>query len=379
MNRFIYIILLLFLISPAYSQYLGGNDDGMSCIATGQAPINDQDFYCTAGDGDGFSFIHASYANVNEQDLYCSGGAGDGHSQLVRASQTLNTQAMYCSGGQDDGFDIKSTAGYFFNSALCYGGGTADGFFGILIPFVTLNNQAFYLAGSAGDGFSRVIYDNSTLNNQSIYATGGASDGFSGLNSDVTYVGNTAIYATGGSGDGFQGIACSGPMVYSLAWLGGIQDGSSSLHLEPYSFSPAFYCLGGIDDGAGSLHQPATYFSTGVWLGRLSTAWENPGNWSGNSVPDISTNVLILSGKPCYPMITSGNLTVNHLPGVHICKSVTIRDGGSIINKSSLHIYGDMTVSGLYQGDDNTNNQVFIYPGGNLTIQPPGQMLVGKP
>jgi hypothetical protein len=379
MNRFIYIILLLFLISPAYPQYLGGNEDGMSAISTGQIPINEQDFYCTAGNGDGFSFIHASSVQVNVQDLYCSGGAGDGHSQIGRTLQPLSPQAVYCSGGQEDGFGKIGHFGLMYNPSQCYGGGPQDGTSILTTGYTTIFAQDFYLSGGSSDGFAGLVNDIVTLNIQFYYASGGSSDGFSGIYSDVTYVGNTAIYATGGSGDGFHGIACSGPIIYSLAWLGGNEDGSNSLHLEPYSFSPAFYCLGGPNDGAFSLHQPATYFAPGVWLGVISTAWEDPGNWSGNAVPDVSTNVLILSGKPCYPLITSENLTVNHVPGVHICKSLTIREGGSIINKSTLNIYGDMTVSGVYQGDDISSNQVFVYPGGSLTIQAPGQILVGKP
>jgi hypothetical protein len=35
---------------------------------------------------------------------------------------------------------------------------------------------------------------------------------------------------------------------------------------------------------------------TNTWTGAVSNAWENPGNWSCGSVPDINTDVLINSG-----------------------------------------------------------------------------------
>ncbi|MBK9382961.1 MAG: RHS repeat protein [Chitinophagaceae bacterium] len=49
-----------------------------------------------------------------------------------------------------------------------------------------------------------------------------------------------------------------------------------------------------------------------TWEGTLSTAWENPANWSCNSLPDMNTDVIINGGKTNYPVITS-NPTVRTL------------------------------------------------------------------
>ncbi len=42
-----------------------------------------------------------------------------------------------------------------------------------------------------------------------------------------------------------------------------------------------------------------------VWTGLMNTAWENPGNWSCNMVPDQYTDVLIRAGSPNYPTVSS--------------------------------------------------------------------------
>ncbi|MBL7749358.1 MAG: RHS repeat-associated core domain-containing protein [Chitinophagaceae bacterium] len=49
-----------------------------------------------------------------------------------------------------------------------------------------------------------------------------------------------------------------------------------------------------------------------TWEGTVSTAWENPANWSCNSLPDMNTDVIINGGKPNYPVVTS-NPTIRTL------------------------------------------------------------------
>jgi hypothetical protein len=121
------------------------------------------------------------------------------------------------------------------------------------------------------------------------------------------------------------------------------------------------------------------YFGPGIWLGSESQSWENPANWSGNAAPDVSIDVLIPGGKLYYPLVPSGGLSVNSTAAWFKCKSLTINEGASFYNKTDLYLFGEMTVSGLYQADDAFNNHVFIYPGGNLTLHPTGIMNVGHP
>ncbi|MEI2737767.1 MAG: RHS repeat-associated core domain-containing protein [Chitinophagaceae bacterium] len=49
-----------------------------------------------------------------------------------------------------------------------------------------------------------------------------------------------------------------------------------------------------------------------TWEGTVSTAWENPANWSCNVLPDMNTDVIINGGKANYPVVNS-NPTVRTL------------------------------------------------------------------
>ncbi len=42
-----------------------------------------------------------------------------------------------------------------------------------------------------------------------------------------------------------------------------------------------------------------------VWYGTVSNVWENPANWSCNSLPDVNTDVTIDAGKLNYPQINA--------------------------------------------------------------------------
>jgi hypothetical protein len=49
-----------------------------------------------------------------------------------------------------------------------------------------------------------------------------------------------------------------------------------------------------------------------TWEGTVSTAWENPANWSCNSLPDENTDVIVGEGKLNYPQVNS-NVSIRTL------------------------------------------------------------------
>lgn len=57
------------------------------------------------------------------------------------------------------------------------------------------------------------------------------------------------------------------------------------------------------------------------WDGTVSTAWENPLNWSCGTVPGSNTVVNINTGKSNYPVINS----------MATCKSITVGTGTSVL------------------------------------------------
>lgn len=280
-------------------------------------------------------------------------------------------------GGDDDGFSIVTSGQWPLNDQDFYcNGGNEDGFSMLNMENLTLNNQVFYLSGGFNDGFSFLNTGPTYICDPTIYASGGISDGFAAITPGYTYICDPSIFASGGNGDGFHKINFSGPIYFSTAWLGGISDGFSALYSPVMTLAPTFFCLGGENDGAFSLHMPASYFGRGIWLGAASSSWNNPANWSINYVPDLTVNVLIGAGRSHYPLIPSGNLTINNPAGTCKCNSLTINEGGSLFNQSNLYIYGDVTISGLYQADNPVNKEVVINPGGHLKLISPGVMKI---
>ena len=65
-----------------------------------------------------------------------------------------------------------------------------------------------------------------------------------------------------------------------------------------------------------------------IWNGATDTGWENPSNWSCNTLPDGNTDVIINSTSPRFPLVNSNvfcrSLTTN--PGV----SVTVTTGNNL-------------------------------------------------
>jgi hypothetical protein len=68
------------------------------------------------------------------------------------------------------------------------------------------------------------------------------------------------------------------------------------------------------------------------WTGNINTAWENPGNWSSNTIPVATSDVTIPAGRPRYPTI---NVTTS-------IKSLSLAPGTNTITATgvTLNIIG---------------------------------------
>ncbi len=64
------------------------------------------------------------------------------------------------------------------------------------------------------------------------------------------------------------------------------------------------------------------------WNGSVSTAWENPANWSCGVIPDANTPVDISSPNPNYPVINS----------MATCKSMNVSTGASVMVNSGFKL-----------------------------------------
>jgi len=92
-----------------------------------------------------------------------------------------------------------------------------------------------------------------------------------------------------------------------------------------------------------------------VWNGSVSTAWENPSNWTPNTVPGITRNVVIPSGLVFYPeihlegaschdlLIDSGaSFVIDSGYGVNCSGTLSIKNGATFINNGIIDIKGNL-------------------------------------
>lgn len=89
--------------------------------------------------------------------------------------------------------------------------------------------------------------------------------------------------------------------------------------------------------------------STGIWDGDVSTQWNNAQNWRYNfQIPDASTDVVIPSGKPNYPLFSHQETTVNSLL-MEPNTSLTIQKD-SLTVTTWTDIAGTLNMTGDYTG-----------------------------
>jgi Metallo-peptidase family M12/Reprolysin family propeptide len=83
----------------------------------------------------------------------------------------------------------------------------------------------------------------------------------------------------------------------------------------------------------GVVNTPVFTLKFGMsWLGTVSTAWENPLNWSCGTLPDANTDVIIYAGTPFAPRINAGT-TIRTLK-LHPGANVVVASGTNLmINK----------------------------------------------
>jgi hypothetical protein len=79
-----------------------------------------------------------------------------------------------------------------------------------------------------------------------------------------------------------------------------------------------------------------TFGQTSTWTGSQDNDWNKPANWSGNSIPNLQTNVVIaVSTTGNYPVIDGQD-------GSADCRNLTVSQGAAI----NLTGYGSLRISG---------------------------------
>ncbi|KAF0197149.1 MAG: hypothetical protein FD166_2108 [Bacteroidetes bacterium] len=156
--------------------------------------------------------------------------------------------------------------------------------------------------------------------------------------------GTVSVTQTGTSG----GTYSSAPAGLSLNGAdGSVNTGTSSpgSYTVTYTIAAAGGC--GIVTTAASI----IIRTDGLWTGTTNTDWNTAGNWACNSIPVITTNVVIPGSLTNYPILGSGAVgTVNNL---------TIQNGASLtVTGNTLQIAGNVN-----------NNGTFNSPGGSIELK----------
>ncbi len=85
----------------------------------------------------------------------------------------------------------------------------------------------------------------------------------------------------------------------------------------------------------------------GSWKGSTSADWNNPANWDCNSLPTLTTDVIISAGKTFYPTSSSNSLG--------LAKNLTIENGASVtVSGFTLQIAGSISNSGTFTATTGT-------------------------
>lgn len=119
-----------------------------------------------------------------------------------------------------------------------------------------------------------------------------------------------------------------------------------------------------------------------TWNGSVSSDWATASNWTPNSVPIITTNVIIPSGCTYYPIIADG-LSINNTNTTKRCKSLTINSGASVTlngNYQYLYCSGLLTINGTLLHSYNATSTVrtIINNGGEVVVNNGGVLNIGN-
>ncbi|MEP6675947.1 MAG: FG-GAP-like repeat-containing protein, partial [Ferruginibacter sp.] len=178
--------------------------------------------------------------------------------------------------------------------------------------------EGMFVADINGDSQPELITGNTTANTISVLRKSGASDidlcqsaTGTGINSSV----NGSVYQWQiNTGTGFINISDNSNYV-----------GTNTRSLQISNIDNSWYgykfrCVTDAVPGASS-----TIKFTNTWTGAISTAWENPANWSCNMLPQVNADIYINAGT----VIVNASTTVGSL-NVAATVTFTLKAGVNI-------------------------------------------------
>lgn len=160
-------------------------------------------------------------------------------------------------------------------------------------------------------------------------------------------ISGTASQCPGNTGVVYTASTVSGATSYTWTLPTGVTQVSAVANQIIVNFGGSYtggnlevYAVNGCGNGATrTLALTLNPVCTWTWVGATSSLWNTASNWSTGTVPTTTSNVVIPSGTPNSPTVSSA--TAN-------CNNITIDMGAtlSVTNNQVLDVYGNLTNNG---------------------------------
>jgi hypothetical protein len=282
---------------------------------------------------------------------YIVGGAAPAWSSALNLPYANNT---VCGGGSNKKYEYLPVFGS--NIVQC----TAVGNYRLdvnLVGYQNSNNYSVYESGNY------IPFSVSALSNPTSPSIScGASAGQIGLSwtrwnsRDVVIVRNTTGTFTGcepvnGTTYNAGNTIGAGANQATVVYRGGATtftdtdlSGGTTYYYKIYSENYSYY-----SSGTSTLNA-TTY---GLWTGATSTDWHTTTNWSCNTIPTATTDVIIPSGAPRYPVISTANA---------VAKSISLNASGATLamnTSTRLTLSGNLSLAAGSSFDAGDGTVVF--------------------
>ncbi len=219
------------------------------------------------------------------------------------------------------------------SSVAQYNGGSNDGYnTAIYNKQSTTDINAF--RGGSNDGYNVAIYNKQSTTDINAFK-GGADDGFAVVTYNKQNITDANAFK-GGTNDGFAVVTYNKQNITDAnAFKGGTNDGFTVSTYIKQSITDANVFKGGNGRGETQKIYFASYcngIAIRTWNGSVSTAWENPNNWDCGILPTISSEVIIPTAVPRFPVINFNfeikKLTINPNASINILPGITFKLNG---------------------------------------------------
>jgi len=131
--------------------------------------------------------------------------------------------------------------------------------------------------------------------------------------------------------------------------------GSFTYNLTGITPGTTYYVRAFATNTAGTVYGDQVSFSTNpnTWTGNANSVWNNASNWASSAIPTSTSNIVIPSSKPNYPVITNGlGITCNNLT-LSNNANLTVSSGASLITNGI--VTGDIRIERTITGSTNLN------------------------